>query len=53
MKSLIYKKHRDSEIIADDVMENGILIGCHHGLVKNDLNSITKVFLKFAKEKRL
>jgi CDP-6-deoxy-D-xylo-4-hexulose-3-dehydrase len=53
MRNLDYKKHPNSEKIADDVMENGILIGCHHGLVKNDLKLITEVFNKFIREKNL
>ena len=53
MRNLKYKKHQNSEKNSDDVMENGILIGCHQGLVKNDLIRIEKVFEKFAKEKHL
>ena len=53
MKNLKYKKHRNSEKNSDDAMENGILIGCHQGLIKNDLIRIEKVFEKFAKEKHL
>ena len=53
MKNLKYKKHQNSEKNSDDLMENGILIGCHHGLFKNDLIRIEKVFEKFAKEKYL
>ena len=53
MKNLKYKKHQNSEKNSDNVMENGILIGCHHGLFKNDLIRIEKVFEKFAKEKHL
>ena len=53
MKNLKYKKHQNSEKNSDDVMENGILIGCHQGLFKNDLIRIEKVFEKFAKEKHL
>ncbi len=53
MKNLKYKKHPDSEKIADDVMENGILIGCHQGLTKNDLNYIEKIFKKFVKKRKL
>ena len=53
INNLKYKKHQNSEKNSDDVMENGILIGCHHGLVKNDLIRIEKVFEKFAKEKHL
>ena len=53
MKNLKYKKHPNSEKIADDVMENGILIGCHQGLKINDLIYIFSIFKKFAKIKKL
>ena len=52
-KNLKYKKHPNSEKIADDVMENGILIGCHQGLKINDLIYIFSKFKKFAKVKKL
>ena len=47
MKNKYYKKHRKSYIVSDDVMKNGILIGCHHGLKKNDLYRIANTFKKF------
>ena len=47
MKNMYYKKHKKSYIVSDDVMKNGILIGCHHGLKKNDLYRITNTFKKF------
>ena len=53
MKNLRYKKHPHSEKVADDIMENGILIGCHQGLIKNDLMFIKKIFKKFVKVKKL
>ena len=46
MKNQYYKKHNKSHIISDDVMRNGILIGCHHGLGKKDLNRMTNIFKK-------
>ena len=46
MKNKYYKKHKKSYIVSDDVMKNGILIGCHHGLKKNDLYRITNTFKK-------
>ena len=46
MKNKYYKKHRKSYIVSDDVMKNGILIGCHHGLKKKDLYRITNTFKK-------
>ena len=53
MKNLKYKKHPGSEKVADNVMENGILIGCHQGLTKSDLLYIEKAFIKFIKLKKL
>ena len=46
MKNKYYKKHKKSYIVSDDVMKNGILIGCHHGLKKKDLYRITNTFKK-------
>ena len=53
MKNLKFKKHPKSEKIADDVMKNGILVGCHQGLSMNELKFIEKKFKKFAKNKNL
>ena len=53
MKNLKYKKHPKSEEVADDVMENGILIGCHQGLTNRDLGYIEKIFKNFVKNKKL
>ena len=53
LRNLKYKKHPDSEKVADDVMKNGILIGCHQGLTIKDLNYITKTFTKFINKKNL
>ena len=53
MKNLKYRKHSKSHLISDDVMENGILIGCHQGLKDLDLVNITKIFKKFVKFKNL
>ena len=46
MKNRIYKKHPKCDKIADDVMKNGILLGCHQGLVKTDLDYICSTFKK-------
>ena len=46
MRNKYYKKHSRSHIISDDVMRNGILIGCHHGLKQKDLNRMTNIFKK-------
>lgn len=41
-----FKKHPACDTIANDVMKNGILIGCHQGMIKSDLDYICKTFLK-------
>ena len=50
MKKRAYKKHPNCNKISDDVMKNGILLGCHQGMVKSDLIYICKVFEKFLKK---
>ncbi len=47
MKNRKYKKHPKCNPIADDVMKNGILLGCHQGMNKSDLDYICKMFKKF------
>ena len=38
------------ETNSNNVMKNGILIGCHHGLREADLNFIIKAFKEFIKK---
>jgi len=52
MKSLKYKSVKDSSLISDYVMENGILLGCHHGMKLNDLKYMCKIFINFLKYKK-
>ena len=47
MKNRYYKKHKDCNEVANDVMENGILLGCHQGMIKSDLKYICDIFIKF------
>ena len=47
MKSRFYKKHKDCDYVANDVMKNGILLGCHQGMIKSDLKYICDIFIKF------
>lgn len=49
MKNRKYKKYQGCEVVADDVMKNGILLGCHQGLKNNDLKYICNTFEKFLK----
>ena len=50
MKSKKFKKVNNSEAVSNNVMENGILIGCHQALKIKDLKFITKTFDKFLKK---
>ena len=49
MKNKNYKKHPNCNDVADDVMKNGILLGCHQGMKKNELDYICQTFIKFLK----
>lgn len=53
MQNKHYKKNKDSSRISDDVMKNGLLIGCHHGLTKVEINHIFSTFKKFLKKYKL
>ena len=47
MKNKDYQKHPLCDYVADDVMKNGILLGCHQGMKKNELDYICQTFIKF------
>ena len=47
MKGRYFRKHKESSLVSDDVMRNGILIGCHHGLRINELKYICNTFKKY------
>ncbi len=49
MKNRYYKKHTNCQNVANDVMKNGILLGCHQGMSKKQLDYICNTFLKFIK----
>lgn len=42
-----HKIHKDANKITDDVMQRGLLIGCHHGLEDRHLEKMTKIFTAF------
>ena len=44
-----YFKVNNCDIQSNDVMRNGLLIGCHHGLDKKNLRYMTKTFDNFFK----
>ena len=47
MKGKNYLKTEDCEKESQRVMNNGILIGCHHGLKTSELAKIKKIIDKF------
>ena len=47
MKNQYYKKVRHAEVNANNIMENGLLIGCHHGLQKKDIDFMKDKFNLF------
>lgn len=52
MKNKIYKKVTSSFYNSDFVMKNGILIGCHQGLSKKEVDYVTRQIINFLKSKR-
>jgi CDP-6-deoxy-D-xylo-4-hexulose-3-dehydrase len=53
MKNLKYKSKNDSAIVSNEVMKNGILLGCHHGMSIKELEYIKNIFIKFLKIKNI
>ncbi len=51
MKKRKYKLQSKTSKVSDDVMKNGLLIGCHHGLKKNEIFYMFKIFDKFLNQK--
>ena len=49
MKKRSYKKVKHADLNSNNVMLNGLLIGCHHGLNKKNLDYIKKNFSLFMK----
>ena len=47
IKKKKYKYFKNCNDVADDVMKNGILLGCHHGMSVKDVNYICNIFDKF------
>ena len=51
MKNKFFKKNNLCSKVANDVMKNGILIGCHHGMKDKELKYIFATFDKFLNKK--
>ena len=47
MKNQYFKKHKLASSVSDDVMKNGILIGCHHGLKLKELKYMCNIIAKY------
>ena len=50
MKNKKYKKVKNKFINSDNIMKNGILLGCHQGLKQNELNYMFNNIIKFLKK---
>jgi CDP-6-deoxy-D-xylo-4-hexulose-3-dehydrase len=50
MKKINYKSNPQSSIISTNIMKNGVLLGCHQGMKKTEINYIKKTFLGFLKK---
>jgi len=47
MKNRIYKKLKNCEFNSNEIMKNGILLGCHQGMIKSELIYICRIFERF------
>ncbi len=52
MKGKTYKYHPECHEVANDVMKNGILLGCHQGMTKSEIDYMCNTFIKFLKKCR-
>ena len=50
MKNRVYKRNKICDKIADDVMKNGILLGCHQGMIITELKYMCKMFEEFLRK---
>lgn len=50
MRKMNYKSNLQSSIVSTNVMENGILLGCHQGMKKTEINYIKNTFFGFLKK---
>ena len=50
MKNRVYKRNKICDKIADDVMKNGILLGCHQGMKITELKYMCKILEEFLRK---
>lgn len=53
MKNKSFKKVKNASINSDNIMKNGILIGCHQGLNEKEINYVFKCVKDFLKKNKL
>ena len=53
MKNKKFKKVNQCSVNSDNIMNNGILIGCHQGLSDNEINYIFKSINSFLKKTKI
>jgi len=53
MKNKNFKKVKNASINSDNIMKNGILIGCHQGLNEKEINYVFKCVKDFLKKNKL
>ncbi len=53
MKNKNFKKVKNASINSDNIMKNGILVGCHQGLNEKEINYIFKCVKDFLKKNKL
>ena len=46
MKGRYYRKVKNIDRVADDVMKNGVLLGCHQGMKINEIKYMCNTFKK-------
>ncbi len=51
MKMKNFKKVKNAEVNSNNIMKNGILIGCHHGLRDSDVTYMIKYLNEFIEKK--
>ena len=53
MKNKKFKKIKQCSVNSDNIMNNGILIGCHQGLNDKEINYIFKSINSFLKKLKI
>jgi CDP-6-deoxy-D-xylo-4-hexulose-3-dehydrase len=49
-KETLVEEAKKSFPVADEVMKNGFLVGCHHGMTESDVDRVCALLIEFAKK---